>query len=78
MIEFQILIKIAPKFDLDSLDFLNCKSLKSNNGQQRLEGFKPSKRYTTLKINVLAGLTQGRFFHFNDLIQSKKSQKIQI
>ncbi len=25
-----------------------------NNQQQRLEGFKPSKRYTPLKINFLA------------------------
>jgi hypothetical protein len=36
--------------------------------QQRLEGLKPSKRYTTLKINLLARILSCRFFKFNYLI----------
>jgi hypothetical protein len=36
-----------------------------NNRQQRLEGFKPSKRYIILKINTLLSMLFGRFFNFN-------------
>jgi hypothetical protein len=38
-----------------------------NNQQQRLEGLKPSKRYTPLKINLLARIVFCRFFKFNYL-----------
>jgi hypothetical protein len=42
-----------------------------NNRQQRLEGFKPSKRYTTLKINFLVRILFCRFFNFNYLEPNK-------
>jgi hypothetical protein len=37
------------------------------NRQQRLEGLKPSKRYTTLIINFLVDNSFCRFFPFNYL-----------
>ncbi|MEO0043136.1 MAG: hypothetical protein RL329_2584 [Bacteroidota bacterium] len=43
------------------------KWLMLKNRQQRLEGLKPSKRYTTLKINLLVSILLGRFFNFNYL-----------
>ncbi|MEO0044201.1 MAG: hypothetical protein RL329_3649 [Bacteroidota bacterium] len=43
------------------------KWLMLKNRQQRLEGFKPSKRYNTLKINILVSILFCRFFNFNYL-----------
>jgi hypothetical protein len=39
-----------------------------------LEGLKPSKRSTILKINLLVGMTFCRFFHFNYLVGEFISQ----
>jgi hypothetical protein len=47
--------------------FGSNKLKKLNKEQQRLEGFKPSKRYTILKINLLVSTPLGRFFHSNYL-----------
>jgi hypothetical protein len=38
-----------------------------NNRQQRLEGFKPSKRYNTLTINLLVSILFCRLFNINHL-----------